>query len=108
MSHALMTDDMVTQASEIIQDGAELKVPYRTTARECVEAILDAAVCQLSDRPSVLHRPKLTIDGNRYFVLYGEDIRTGVAGFGDTVAEAMADFDKQWSERRVLREPANG
>jgi len=47
-------------------------------------------------RPSVLFRPEVSIDGNQYSVLYGSDPMAGCAGFGDTLAEAMADFDKNW------------
>lgn len=58
-------------------------------------------------RPCVLFRPALTIDGNMYFVLYGEDLMTGCAGFGETVELAMADFDKNWREQKApkLRAP---
>lgn len=49
-------------------------------------------------RPSVLYRPALSIDGNQWCALYGEDLQAGVAGFGDTPALAMQDFDKQWSD----------
>ncbi len=48
-------------------------------------------------RPSVLFRPKLFVDGNQWCALYGED-HSGVAGFGDTPKDAMMDFDKQWRE----------
>ena len=35
------------------------------------------------ERPSILLRPKLGIDGNQYYALYGDDMMSGVAGFGD-------------------------
>ncbi len=47
-------------------------------------------------RPSVIFRPKLYPDGNKYCALFGEDLQTGIAGFGDTADEAMRDFDKNW------------
>ncbi|MCB7127910.1 MAG: hypothetical protein J3T61_00025 [Candidatus Brocadiales bacterium] len=50
-------------------------------------------------RPSVLFRPEVTIDGNMYSVLYGADLMQGCAGFGDSLAEAMADFDKNWCQK---------
>lgn len=46
--------------------------------------------------PSVLYRPSLSIDGNKWCALYGENLQDGVAGFGDSPAQAMADFDKSW------------
>lgn len=51
-------------------------------------------------RPSVLFRPTLTIDGNMYCALYGDDLMTGIAGFGDTAEAAMRDFDKNWREMK--------
>lgn len=57
-------------------------------------AVADAAARY--ERPSVMMRPSITIDGNQWCALYGADLQNGVAGFGDTVDEAMADFDKNW------------
>lgn len=47
-------------------------------------------------RPSTVYRPALSIDGNQYCALFGADLQSGVAGFGDTPEAAMADFDKSW------------
>lgn len=47
-------------------------------------------------RPCVLFRPTLSIDGNQWCALYGENRQDGVAGFGDTPYKAMIDFDIQW------------
>lgn len=44
-------------------------------------------------RPSVLFRPRLTADGTQWCALYGDDLQTGVAGFGDTPEKAMIAFD---------------
>ena len=46
--------------------------------------------------PHVLMRPSLRIDGNKWMAHYGEDLQNGVAGFGDSPSEAMADFDREW------------
>ena len=48
-------------------------------------------------RPSVLFKPTLTVDGNQFCALYGENLQEGIAGFGDTANDAMRDFDKQWN-----------
>ena len=48
------------------------------------------------DTPSAIFRPTLSIDGNQWCALYGEDLHDGVAGFGSSPAEAYADFDKSW------------
>ena len=55
-------------------------------------------------RPSVLFRPEVSIDGNKYCVLYGKDLMEGVAGFGDSLSEAMADFDKNWNAKPFIQE----
>lgn len=52
-----------------------------------------------TQRPSVLFRPNLTVDGNQWCALYGADLVQGVAGFGDTPGEAMRDFDRNWEAK---------
>ena len=49
------------------------------------------------EAPSVLFKPKLSIDGNQWCALYGENLQDGVAGFGRSPADAMWDFDKNWN-----------
>lgn len=61
------------------------------------EAIQQAAYCH--SEPSVLYRPSLSVDGNQWCALYGEDLQSGVAGFADSPAKAMEDFDKQWNTK---------
>ena len=41
-------------------------------------------------------KPKISIDGNQYCVLYGEDLQSGIAGFGDTLYLAILDFNKSF------------
>ena len=55
-------------------------------------------------RPSVLFRPKVFIDGNQWCALYGENIQDGVAGFGPAPDAAMRDFDKNWTRVQNLNE----
>ncbi len=54
-------------------------------------------VSHAMQRPSVLYRPRLAADGTKWCALFGDDLATSVAGFGDTPAEAMADFDRAWA-----------
>lgn len=49
--------------------------------------------------PSAIYRPKLSIDGSYWCALYGENLQDGVAGFGKSPGEAMADFNKAWVKR---------
>jgi hypothetical protein len=50
-------------------------------------------------------RPALSLDGNKWIALYGENLQEGVVGIGDSPAEAMRDFDRAWvtSVRDVLK-----
>lgn len=59
--------------------------------------------------PSVLMRPTLSIDGNMWCALYGHNLVEGVAGFGESPALAMADFDKNWNQKIKRKDdPADG
>lgn len=62
--------------------------------RQCAA---DAAHEQM--RPSTLMRPAVSVDGNQWCALYGEDLQRGVAGFGDSPALAMLDFDREWAAK---------
>lgn len=53
-------------------------------------------VSQEWQRPSVLMRPALTLDGSSWCALYGENLQDGVAGFGASPAAACVDFDRAW------------
>lgn len=50
-------------------------------------------------RPSMLLKPRVSIDGDKWCALYGENLQDGVAGFGDSPELAFADFDKNWNEK---------
>lgn len=52
-------------------------------------------------RPHVLMKPSLGKDGNMWCALYGDNIQEGVCGFGETPAQAMADFDKNWETEKI-------
>ena len=48
--------------------------------------------------PHVLLKPDIYPDGDQWCALLGSDLQTGVSGFGDTPAAAVAEFDKCWRE----------
>ena len=50
-------------------------------------------------RWSFMLKPKLSIDGNKWCALLGDNLQDGVAGFGDSPDEAYAAFDKAWTEK---------
>lgn len=68
-------------------------------------AVAQAATCH--EEASAIYRPKISIDGNQWCALYGDNLQDGVAGFGDSPALAMADFDKNWHAKLAPR-PATG
>ena len=49
-------------------------------------------------RPSFMLRDqiKMSVDGDQWCVLFGENLQDGVAGFGKSPEKAMRDFDKNW------------
>ena len=51
-----------------------------------------------SRRPSTRHRPRLSIDGDQWCALYGDNLQDGVAGFGKSPELAYRDFDRAWHE----------
>jgi hypothetical protein len=50
--------------------------------------------------PHVLLPVRVTPDGNMWCCLYGEDLMVGVAGFGETPAQACAAFDEAWFSQK--------
>lgn len=66
--------------------------------------IIRTAICEaaaLQSRPSVVFRPKVSLDGNMYCLLFGENLMEGVAGFGETMEAAARDFDKNWEHQKA-------
>lgn len=53
-----------------------------------------------------LLRPRVFLDGNKWCVLYGENLQDGVAGFGDSPILAVYDFSKAW--RKGITGERNG
>jgi len=54
-------------------------------------------------RPSAIYRPAISIDGDQWCALYGDNLQDGVAGFGGSPELAMRDFDANWHTRLVPR-----
>ena len=50
-------------------------------------------------KPHVLMRPALVLDGDKWCALYGENLQDGVAGFGDSPYQAMLAFDAAWFQQ---------
>lgn len=41
-------------------------------------------------------------DGDQWCFLYGEDLQSGVAGFGETIADAAMDFYNNICKEKML------
>ena len=80
--------DVASSAFDWSHERAILLQEYLVTATE-------------AQRPSVLYRPELMAEGDKWMALYGPDLAVGVAGFGDTPAEAMAAFDAAWRNEKT-------
>lgn len=52
-------------------------------------------------RPFMLLRPPIYPDGDQWCVLLGEDLMTGICGFGPTPDEAAKAFDQAWFKART-------
>ncbi len=52
-----------------------------------------------------LLRPRVFLDGNKWCVLYGENIMDGVCGFGDSPILAVYAFNKAWRAELPKPEP---
>lgn len=85
---------------DIVQHVA--REAFGEAAQQNTEAARTIADYQTA--PSVLYRPSIGRDGNKWSVLYGDNLMDGVCGFGDTPAEAMADFDRNWAAERCGQE----
>lgn len=88
-------------AERAIRDACSLDGSF---AIDRVRIAFEEAAYNLAT-PSAIYRPRIAIDGSKWCALYGDNMREGVAGFGDSPAQAMADFDRNWNAKL---EPANG
>jgi hypothetical protein len=69
-----------------------------------MRAILTEQFCSTAiemARPSVLFKPTLTEDGDMWCALLGDDLASGLAGFGRTPADAMTAFDQAFYKQRT-------
>jgi hypothetical protein len=78
--------------AEIIRSACHLDASF------AIEGIRQefALVAHSMQEPCALYQPTLSIDGNQWCALYGDNIQDGVAGFGDSPAKAMSDFNRAW------------
>lgn len=80
--------DIGSAVEAVARDAFDMSWP-RSLAQEQI-----ATVGYEMTRPSVLFRPDIYPDGTMWCALLGADLQTGICGFGETPAEACAEFDK--------------
>ncbi len=100
-SHQAIYDAVRSRLSNCDVGSAIERVAFQcfdiSHARDIVtqEYVIAAAEQQ---RPSVLFRPRVFIDGEVWCAIYGDNLQDGVAGFGPSPDAAMRDFDTKWRE----------
>ena len=52
-----------------------------------------------------LLRPSVSLDGNQWCVLYGDNLMEGIAGFGASPILAVYDFNKAWRREVPAAQP---
>lgn len=48
-------------------------------------------------------KPKVFMDGDKWCVLYGDNLQDGVAGFGNTPHDAVIDFNQAFNRNKSPR-----
>lgn len=91
-----MSNDTSDGVERAFRHAGFLATQLMREARQDIPGIVAAW-----QRPSVLYRPSIVRDGNKWCALYGSNLVDGVCGYGDTPEQAMADFDRNWREQRI-------
>lgn len=71
------------------REMAEAKARKEQEEREALEAELKRQAIKISK------------DGDRYCVLYGENLQKGISGFGDTIEGAITAFCEAWLKTKI-------
>lgn len=84
--------------SEVVGNAAREAFDFSYT-RQILQQEFSIAAGEIG-RPSAVFKPTLTRDGDQWCVLLGENLQEGLSAFGDTVAEAMSNFDVAFFKER--------
>lgn len=95
-----VTDAINQQASGLSYAIDAVRLEYAAAADA------QRVAAQEAQRPSVLYRPALSMDGDQWCALYGDNLQEGVCGFGETPAAAMEAFDNEWRTAQAGRAAA--
>lgn len=88
-------------------NGCDIGQAVGDAVRQCMDmsyaipGLMQEIALQFAEnsRPSAVYRPAISMDGNQWCALYGDNLQDGVAGFGDSPAAAMLDFDRAWNAK---------
>lgn len=97
---AICTDEETDGGFYLRQDGtwktsldcSDTKNGGLFSSHNHAQAAMKAAIFSSQFLPA-----RISIDGDQWCVLCGKNLQDGVAGFGDSPAAAMHDFDKAWN-----------
>lgn len=73
-------------------------IDYDTIKRIIESALhdfMDSGIYSYLESPRLVITPKLYIDGSMWCALIGEDLQSGVAGFGDTPHKALMELQAE-------------
>ena len=78
---------------EVIRRAFDISYAVQQVQQEMVNAAFE------HQRPSAVYRPRLFVDGSLWCALYGDNLQSGLVGFGETPSAAMYDFDSNWHKQ---------
>jgi len=94
--------DVGSAVSEVARQAFDISFAREGVVQEIYRVAAAFEQTALDMRtPSAVMRPRIFPDGNQWCALYGDDLASGVAGFGDTPADAMTAFDLAWLNERA-------
>lgn len=86
--------DVGSAVSEVARHAFDISWGVEIVKQEYISA------AQEQQRPCVLFKPDIFPDGTMWCALLGQDLMTGICGFGETPAAACAEFDAAfWKSR---------
>lgn len=89
--------DVGSAVDRAIRDCFDISFAVDIVKQEYINAAFE------QQRPSVLFKPALMVDGDQWCALLGDNLQEGVAGFGDTPAKAMWAFDEAFNKGQTPR-----
>ena len=80
------------------EQNNEINNSLKTIAR-LMERYFIAQTTTRRTRPDNLLNIRVFIDGDKWCALHGDDLQSGLCGFGDSPAEAILNFDHNFYKK---------